>query len=466
MHVNAIIVYGTRELLRIKESAVMSYVDEVIKRVVEKNPAEAEFHQAVKEVLESLRVVIEANEEIYRKEALLERMVGPERQFKFRVPWVDDAGQVQVNTGYRVQFNSVIGPYKGGLRLHPSVNVGIIKFLGFEQVFKNSLTGLPIGGGKGGSDFDPKGKSDREVMAFCQSFMTELCKYIGADTDVPAGDIGTGAREIGFMFGQYKRIRGVYEGVLTGKGLSYGGSLARTEATGYGLLYLTKEMMSVNGMDMKGKTVSVSGSGNVAIYATEKAHEMGAKVVTMSDSTGWIYDEQGIDLDAIKEIKEVKRERLTEYTKYRPNAKYHEGTGVWSVKVDVALPCATQNELLIDDAKALVANGCKVVAEGANMPTTLEATEYFLENGVLFAPGKAANAGGVATSALEMSQNSARLSWTFEEVDNQIESIMKKICHNMVNAAKKYGAEGNYVVGANIAGFEKVAEAMLAQGVV
>ena len=444
----------------------MSYVDEVIKRVVEKNPAEAEFHQAVKEVLESLRVVIEANEEIYRKEALLERMVEPERQFKFRVPWVDDAGQVQVNTGYRVQFNSVIGPYKGGLRLHPSVNVGIIKFLGFEQVFKNSLTGLPIGGGKGGSDFDPKGKSDREVMAFCQSFMTELCKYIGADTDVPAGDIGTGAREIGFMFGQYKRIRGVYEGVLTGKGLSYGGSLARTEATGYGLLYLTKEMMSVNGMDMKGKTVSVSGSGNVAIYATEKAHEMGAKVVTMSDSTGWIYDEQGIDLDAIKEIKEVKRERLTEYTKYRPNAKYHEGTGVWSVKVDVALPCATQNELLIDDAKALVANGCKVVAEGANMPTTLEATEYFLENGVLFAPGKAANAGCVATSALEMSQNSARLSWTFEEVDNQIESIMKKICHNMVNAAKKYGAEGNYVVGANIAGFEKVAEAMLAQGVV
>ena len=444
----------------------MSYVDEVMKRVVEKNPAEPEFHQAVKEVLESLRIVIEANEETYRKEALLERMVEPERQFKFRVPWVDDAGQVQVNTGYRVQFNSVIGPYKGGLRLHPSVNVGIIKFLGFEQVFKNSLTGLPIGGGKGGADFDPKGKTDREVMAFCQSFMTELCKHIGADTDVPAGDIGTGAREIGYMFGQYKRIRGVYEGVLTGKGLSYGGSLARTEATGYGLLYLTKEMMAMNNMDIKGKTISVSGSGNVAIYAAQKAHDMGAKVVTMSDSSGWIYDEQGIDLEAIKEIKEVKRERLTEYKKYRPNAKYHEGTGVWSVKVDIALPCATQNELVIEDAKALVANGCQVVAEGANMPTTLEATQYFLENGVLFAPGKAANAGGVATSALEMSQNSARLSWTFEEVDNQIETIMKKICQNMINAAKKYGAEGNYVVGANIAGFEKVAEAMLAQGVV
>ena len=444
----------------------MSYVDEVIERVVAKNPAEPEFHQAVREVLESLRVVIDANEQTYRKMALLERMVEPERQFKFRVPWVDDKGQVHVNTGYRVQFNGAIGPYKGGLRLHPSVNVGIIKFLGFEQVFKNSLTGLPIGGGKGGSDFDPKGKSDREVMAFCQSFMTELCKHIGADTDVPAGDIGTGAREIGFMFGQYKRIRGVYEGVLTGKGLSYGGSLARTEATGYGLLYLTKEMMKLNNMDIAGKTVSVSGSGNVAIYAAEKAHAMGAKVVTMSDSAGWIYDEAGLDIAAIKEIKEVKRERLTEYKKYRPQSEYHEGRGVWSVKVDIALPCATQNELLIDDAKALVANGCKVVAEGANMPTTLEATQYFVENGVLFAPGKAANAGGVATSALEMSQNSARLSWTFEEVDNQIETIMKTICQNMANAAKKYGAEGNYVIGANIAGFEKVAEAMMAQGIV
>lgn len=444
----------------------MSYVDEVIERVIAKNPAEPEFHQAVKEVLESLRVVIEANEEKYRKEALLERLTEPERQFKFRVPWVDDNGNVQVNTGYRVQFNSAIGPYKGGLRLHPSVNLGIIKFLGFEQVFKNSLTGLPIGGGKGGSDFDPKGKSDREVMAFCQSFMTELCKHIGADTDVPAGDIGTGAREIGYMFGQYKRIRGVYEGVLTGKGLSYGGSLARTEATGYGLLYLTEEMLKINGKDIKGKTIVVSGAGNVAIYATEKAQQMGAKVVTMSDSTGWIYDAEGIDLAAIKEIKEVKRARLSEYKNYRPNAEYHEGKGVWSVKCDIALPCATQNELDLDDAKALVANGCFAVAEGANMPTTLEATEYLQENGVLFAPGKAANAGGVATSALEMSQNSERLSWTFEEVDGKLKNIMVNICHNMADAAKRYGAEGNYVVGANIAGFEKVVDAMEAQGIV
>lgn len=444
----------------------MSYVDEVIERVIEKNPAEPEFHQAVKEVLESLRTVVEANEEKFRKEALLERIVEPERQFKFRVPWVDDKGQVQVNTGYRVQFNSAIGPYKGGLRLHPSVNLGIIKFLGFEQIFKNSLTGLPIGGGKGGSDFDPKGKSDREVMAFCQSFMTELCKYIGADTDVPAGDIGTGAREIGYMFGQYKRIRGVYEGVLTGKGLSYGGSLARTEATGYGLLYLTKEMLKMNGKDIAGKTIAVSGSGNVAIYATQKASQMGAKVVTMSDSTGWVYDAEGIDLEAVKEIKEVKRARLSEYKNYRPNAEYHEGKGVWTVKVDIALPCATQNELHLEDAKALVANGCFAVAEGANMPTTLEATEYLQENGVLFAPGKAANAGGVATSALEMSQNSERLSWTFEEVDSKLQGIMVNICHSMADAAKKYGAEGNYVVGANIAGFEKVVEAMTAQGVV
>lgn len=444
----------------------MSYVDEVIERVVAKNPAEPEFHQAVKEVLESLRVVVDANEETYRREAVLERIVEPERQFKFRVPWVDDKGQVQVNTGYRVQFNGAIGPYKGGLRLHPSVNLGIIKFLGFEQVFKNSLTGLPIGGGKGGCDFDPKGKSDREIMAFCQSFMTELYKYIGADTDVPAGDIGTGAREIGYMFGQYKRIRGVYEGVLTGKGLSYGGSLARTEATGYGLLYLTAELLKMNGKEIAGKTVAVSGSGNVATYAAQKAHELGAKVVTMSDSTGWIYDAQGIDLDAIKEIKQVKRARLTEYKNYRPNAEYHDGKGVWSVKVDIALPCATQNELLLDDAKALVANGCFAVAEGANMPTTLEATEYFQANGVLFAPGKAANAGGVATSALEMSQNSERLSWTFEEVDSKLKGIMVNICHNMAAAASKYGAEGNYVMGANIAGFEKVVEAMLAQGVV
>ena len=420
----------------------MSYVDEVIELVVKKNPDEPEFHQAVKEVLESLRAVVEAHEEEYRRDALLERLVEPERQIKFRVPWVDD--KVQVNTGYRVQFNSAIGPYKGGLRLHPSVNIGIIKFLGFEQIFKNSLTGLPIGGGKGGSDFDPKGKSDREVMAFCQSFMTELCKYIGADTDVPAGDIGTGAREIGYMYGQYKRIRGLSEGVLTGKGLSYGGSLARTEATGYGLLYFTREMLKLAGKDIAGKTVAVSGAGNVAIYAIEK----------------------GIDVAALKEIKEVKRARLTEYKNYRPNSEYHEGRGVWSVKVDIALPCATQNELHLEDAKQLVANGCIAVAEGANMPTTLEATQYLQENGVIFAPGKASNAGGVATSALEMSQNSERLSWTFEEVDAKLQNIMVNICHNAADAAKRYGAEGNYVVGANIAGFEKVVDAMQAQGIV
>lgn len=443
----------------------MSYVDEVLERVIAKNPAEPEFHQAAKEVLNSLRPVIEANEELYRKEALLERLTEPDRQFKFRVPWVDDKGQVQVNTGYRVQFNNSIGPYKGGLRLHPSVNLGIIKFLGFEQIFKNSLTGLPIGGGKGGSDFDPKGKSDREVMAFCQSFMTELCKYIGADTDVPAGDIGTGAREIGYMFGQFKKIRGTYEGVLTGKGLSYGGSLARTEATGYGLLYLTEEMLKCNGHDLKGKTVCVSGSGNVAIYATQKAHQLGAKVVTVSDSTGWVYDPEGIDVALLKEVKEVKRARLTEYAAARPSAEYHEGRGVWTVKCDVALPCATQNELLLDDAKALVTNGCIAVAEGANMPTTLEATEYLQQNKVLFAPGKAANAGGVATSALEMSQNSERLSWTFEEVDSKLQGIMVNIFHNLDDAAKRYGKEGDYVAGANIAGFEKVAEAMIAQGV-
>ena len=443
----------------------MSYVDEVFDLVVAKNPAQPEFHQAVKEVLESLRVVIEANEEKYRKDALLERLVTPERQILFRVPWVDDKGQVQVNNGFRVQFNSAIGPYKGGLRLHPSVNLGIIKFLGFEQTFKNSLTGLPIGGGKGGSDFDPKGKSDREIMAFCQSFMTELCKYIGADTDVPAGDIGTGAREIGYMFGQYKRIRGLYEGVLTGKGLTYGGSLARTEATGYGLLYLTQELMKDHGESMEGKTVVVSGAGNVAIYAIQKAHQMGAKVVTCSDSTGWIYDPEGIDVDLLKEVKEVKRARLTEYAAARPSAEYHEGRGVWQIKCDIALPCATQNELLIDDAKQLVANGCKAVCEGANMPTTIDATEYLQENGVWFVGGKAANAGGVATSALEMSQNSERLSWTFEEVDAKLQTIMVNIYRNISDAAKRYGFEGNYVVGANIAGFEKVAEAMEAQGV-
>ena len=444
----------------------MSYVDDVLAKVIAKNPSEPEFHQAVTEVFETIRPLIEANEEEYKKQAVLERITEPERMIKFRVPWVDDNGQVQVNMGIRVQFNSAIGPYKGGLRFHPSVNQGIIKFLGFEQIFKNSLTGLPIGGGKGGSDFDPKGKSDREVMAFCQSFMTELCKYIGADTDVPAGDIGTGAREIGYMFGQYKRIRGVYEGVLTGKGLSYGGSLARTEATGYGLLYLTDELLKLNGIELAGKTVAVSGSGNVAIYATEKAQELGAKVVTVSDSTGWVYDPEGIDVAALKEIKEVNRARLTEYKNYRPNSEYHEGRGVWNVKVDIALPCATQNELHLEDAKALVANGCIAVCEGANMPTTLEATEYLQENGVIFAPGKAANAGGVATSALEMSQNSERLSWTFEEVDAKLKNIMVNICHNMADAAERYGFKGNYVVGANIAGFEKVVDAMTAQGIV
>jgi glutamate dehydrogenase (NADP+) len=457
-------------LYNIRRTYTMSYVDEVYDLVVAKNPAQPEFHQAVKEVLESLRVVIEANEEAYRKDALLERLVTPERQILFRVPWVDDKGQVQVNNGYRVQFNSAIGPYKGGLRLHPSVNLGIIKFLGFEQIFKNSLTGLPIGGGKGGSDFDPKGKSDREVMAFCQSFITELHKYIGADTDVPAGDIGTGAREIGYMYGQYKRLTGLYEGVLTGKGLSYGGSLARTEATGYGLLYLTEEMLKCNGKDIAGKTVVVSGAGNVAIYAIQKAQQLGAKVVTCSDSTGWIYDPEGIDVALLKEIKEVKRARLSEYAAARKSAEYHEKKngehGVWNIKCDIALPCATQNELDLEDAKALVANGVIAVAEGANMPTTMDATEYFQKNGVLFCPGKASNAGGVATSALEMSQNSERLSWTFEEVDSKLKNIMVNIFHNLDDAAKKYGMEGNYVAGANIAGFLKVADAMTAQGIV
>ena len=443
----------------------MGYVDEVIELVVKKNPTEPEFHQAVKEVLESLRAVVDANEEKFRREGLLERLVEPDRQIKFRVPWVDDSGKVQVNTGYRVQFNNAIGPYKGGLRLHPSVNIGIIKFLGFEQIFKNSLTGLPIGGGKGGSDFDPKGKSDREVLAFCTNFITELYKYIGADVDVPAGDIGTGGREIGYMFGQYKKLTGSYGGVLTGKGLCFGGSLARTEATGYGLLYLVEEMLKCNGKDISGKVCTVSGSGNVAIYAIQKAQDLGAKCVTCSDSCGWIYDQDGIDVEALKQIKEVKRARLTEYKKYRPNSEYHEGCGVWSVKCDIALPCATQNELHIEDAKALVANGCIAVAEGANMPTTLEATNYLLANKVLFAPGKAANAGGVATSALEMTQNSERLSWTFEEVDAKLKQIMINIFHNMDDAAKRYNAECNYVVGANIAGFEKVADAMLAQGI-
>ena len=443
----------------------MSYVDEVLARVKKQNATEPEFLQAVEEVLESLRPVIDANEEKYRKEALLERLCEPDRQIKFRVPWVDDKGQVQVNTGYRVQFNNAIGPYKGGLRLHPSVNIGIIKFLGFEQIFKNSLTSLPIGGAKGGSDFDPKGKSDREVMAFCQSFMSELYKYIGADVDVPAGDIGTGAREIGYMFGQYKKLRGTYEGVLTGKGLSYGGSLARTEATGYGLLYLTEELMKCHGESLEGKVCCVSGSGNVAIYACEKAQQLGAKVVTVSDSTGWVYDPEGIDVALLKEVKEVHRARLTEYAEKRPSAQYHEGRGVWQIKCDIALPYATQNELLIDDAKQLVANGCKAVCEGANMPTTLDATKYLQDNGVLFVCGKASNAGGVATSALEMSQNSERLSWTAEEVDHRLHLIMEEIHRNCV----KYGAQPdgyvNYVKGANVAGFMKVARAMMAQGI-
>ena len=443
----------------------MSYVSEQLEHVIQCNPGEPEFHQAVTEVLKTLEPVIEQNPK-YQEAGILERLTEPERQIKFRVTWVDDQGKVRVNRGYRVQFNSAIGPYKGGLRFHPSVNLGIIKFLGFEQIFKNSLTGLPIGGGKGGSDFDPKGKSDREIMAFCQSFMPELSRHIGADVDVPAGDIGVGGREIGYLFGQYKRIRNMYEGVLTGKGLTFGGSLARTQATGYGLLYFTEAMLKKSGSSVAGKTIAISGAGNVAIYACEKAVQLGGKVVTMSDSTGWIYDAEGIDLDAVKEIKEVKRARLSEYKNYRPNAEYHEGKGVWSVKCDIALPCATQNELLLDDAKALVANGVIAVAEGANMPTSIEATEYLQANGVLFAPGKASNAGGVATSALEMSQNSMRLSWSFEEVDAKLKGIMENIFAQADAAAEKYGAPKNYVLGANIAGFVKVAEAMMAEGAI
>ena len=442
----------------------MSYVDRVIEQVKAKDASQPEFIQAVTEVLRSLEPVIEAHPE-YEAAGLLERIVEPERVIMFRVPWVDDAGKVQVNRGFRVQYNSCLGPYKGGLRLHPSVNLGIIKFLGFEQIFKNSLTTLPMGGGKG-CDFDPKGKSDMEVMRFCQSFMTELQRHIGADTDVPAGDIGTGAREIGYMFGQYKRMKNVWEGVLTGKGLSYGGSLARTEATGYGLIYFVQEYLECHGDSFEGKTVSVSGSGNVAIYATQKAQQLGAKVVTLSDSTGWIHDPNGIDVALVKQIKEVERARISEYAKRREGVEYHEGRGVWSVPVDIALPCATQNELFIEDAQQLVANGCKVVAEGANMPTTMDATDYFLENGVTFCPGKAANAGGVATSGLEMSQNSERLSWSFEEVDAKLQGIMKSIYHAADDAAREFGHEGNYVMGANIAGFKKLADAMMAQGVV
>ena len=443
----------------------MSYTEEVYERVVAQNPGEPEFHQAVKEVLDSLKVVIDKNEEEYRSMSLLERLVEPERIISFRVPWVDDKGVVQVNKGYRVQFNSAIGPYKGGLRFHPSVNQGILKFLGFEQTFKNSLTGLPIGGGKGGSNFDPKGKSDREVMAFCQSFMTELSKYIGADTDVPAGDIGVGGREIGYLFGQYKRIRGLYEGVLTGKGLTYGGSLIRTQATGYGVVYMLDEIMKAHNDSIDGKTFIVTGSGNVAIYAVEKAQQLGGKVVAMCDSNGYVYDPEGIKLDIVKDIKEVKRGRIKEYAERVESATYTEGLGIWNIKCDVYLPCATQNELPLEGAKALVANGCKYVVEGANMPTTLDATSYLMENGVLFMPGKAANAGGVATSALEMSQNSMRLSWTAEEVDEKLHGIMVDIFHKADDAAKRYGMEDNYVAGANIAGFEKVVDAMKAQGI-
>lgn len=442
----------------------MSYLQNVLNQVETKYSYQPEFLQAVREVFESLEKVITKNEKLYEDNAILERITEPDRQIQFRVPWVDDNGKIRVNTGYRVQFNNSIGPYKGGLRLHPSVNLSVIKFLGFEQVFKNSLTSLPMGGGKGGSDFDPKGKSNREIMAFCQSFMTELYKYIGKDTDVPAGDIGVGAREIGFMFGQYKRITGLYEGVLTGKGLSYGGSLVRTQATGYGLLYLTNELLKSHNLGIDGKTVAISGAGNVAIYAAEKATQLGGKVVTLSDSTGWIYDKNGIDLDLVKEIKEVRRARLSEYKAAKSDCEYHEGRGVWSVPVDIALPCATQNELHLEDAEMLVKNGVKCVCEGANMPTTIEATKYLQANNVLFAPGKAANAGGVATSGLEMSQNSERLSWTFDEVDAKLKGIMTGIYHNIAAAAEEYGMKDNFVAGANIAGFTKVVDAMLAHG--
>ncbi|MDO4154798.1 MAG: NADP-specific glutamate dehydrogenase [Candidatus Fimenecus sp.] len=443
----------------------MSYVSEVLERTTTRYSYQPEFCQAVTEVLNSIAPAVDSNPQ-YQKAALLERLVAPEKATVFRVPWVDDNGVVHVNRGYRVQFNSAIGPYKGGLRFHPSVDMSIIKFLGFEQIFKNSLTGLPIGGGKGGADFDPKGKSDNEVMRFCQGFMTELYKVIGPNSDVPAGDIGVGGREIGYLFGQYKKITGRHEGVLTGKGLSYGGSLARTEATGYGLVYLTEEMLKQHGNSIEGKTVVVSGSGNVAIYAIEKAQKLGAKVVTASDSSGYVYDADGIDLEILKKVKEQERARIVKYTEYKPTAKFVPGKKVWEVPCTVALPCATQNELDLDAAKTLVQNGCIAVAEGANMPSTIEATNYFLENKVLFAPGKAANAGGVATSALEMSQNSARIIWTFEQVDEKLKDIMESIYYHMSTAAKTYHMEDNFVVGANIAGFLKVADAMMAQGIV
>ena len=444
----------------------IQYLQDLMDTVVKRNANEPEFHQAVREVLESLEPVLEKHPE-YIQKGVLARLVEPDRIIKFRVPWVDDNGVVQVNRGFRIQFNKAIGPYKGGLRFHPSVYEGIIMFLGFEQIFKNSLTGLPIGGGKGGSDFDPKGKSDAEVMRFCQSFMTELSKHIAADTDVPAGDIGVGGREIGYLYGQYSRLRNEFSGVLTGKGLTYGGSLARTEATGFGLCYFTQEMLEDHGSSFEGKTVVISGSGNVAIYACQKATELGAKVVTMSDSNGYIYDKNGIDLAYVKQLKEVERKRIKEYLTKHPEAEYHEGCkGVWTVKCDIALPCATQNEIDLESAKALVANGVYAVSEGANMPSTIEATQYFQSHGVLFGPAKAANAGGVATSALEMSQNSMRYSWTFEEVDHKLHTIMINIYRNAAAKAKEYGMEGNIVAGANIAGFLKVADAMLAEGVV
>lgn len=444
----------------------MSFSSQLMEQVIRRNPSEPEFHQAVEEVLESLEPVMAKHPE-YLKAGILERIVEPERQIIFRVPWVDDNGKVQVNRGFRVQFNSAIGPYKGGLRLHPSVYIGIIKFLGFEQIFKNSLTGLPIGGAKGGSDFDPKGKSDAEIMRFCQSFMTELYRHIGAHVDVPAGDIGVGGREIGYMYGQYKKITGLYEGVLTGKGLTWGGSLARTEATGYGLCYFVDEMIKDKGKSFKDSTVVISGSGNVAIYATQKVHQLGGKVVAVSDSNGYVYDSNGIDFDTVKRLKEVERKRISEYVKAHPNATYTEGcSGIWTIKCDIALPCATQNEIDEASAKILVKNGCWAVGEGANMPSTPEAIKVFLQNKVLFAPAKAANAGGVATSALEMSQNSMRYSWTFEEVDSKLKNIMINIYKNASQAAKEYGHEDNLVVGANIAGFLKVAQAMMAQGVV
>lgn len=443
----------------------MTYAERIIAELKAKNPAETEFHQAATEVIETLQPLFDKDNK-YEKNAILERITEPERVVMFRVPYFLDDGTMQVNKGYRVEYSSAIGPYKGGLRLHPTVNLGVIKFLGFEQIFKNSLTGLPMGGGKGGSDFDPKGKSDNEVMRFCQSFMTELQRHIGPNTDVPAGDIGVGGREIGYMYGQYKRIRNEYTSVLTGKGLTYGGSLVRTEATGYGLIYIVEELLRQKGQDFKGKKVVISGSGNVAIYAAEKVTQLGGTVVSFSDSNGYIYDADGIDLDLIKDVKEVRRERLTAYANERPSAVYTIGKGVWTIPCDIALPCATQNELDENDAKTLLSNGCKVVAEGANMPSTKEAADFFLANGISFIPGKAANAGGVAVSGLEMSQNSIRLSWTFEEVDEKLKQIMVNIYNTISETAKEFNQEGNYILGANIAGFRKVADTMIAQGLV